>query len=129
MGFWVFMMVMNLLIPFIMIVFGKVFIKNAPKEINWAYGYRSSMSMKNKETWQFAHHYCGRLWTYIGYVSLVLTALSMLFVLGKDTDTVGIFGGVVSGVQIVILLLSIVPTELALRRNFDKNGEWKKEVK
>ncbi len=34
MGFWIFMMVMELLIPLIMIIFGKLFSKKAPKEIN-----------------------------------------------------------------------------------------------
>ena len=51
MGFWIFMFMTTLLIPVMMIVFGLIFLKNPPKEINWAYGYRTSMSMKNQETW------------------------------------------------------------------------------
>lgn len=57
--FWIFMLVMNLLIPISMIGFGKLFMKTTPKEINGLFGYRTSMSMKNKDTWIFAHHYCG----------------------------------------------------------------------
>ncbi len=34
MGFWIFMMIVNLLIPLTMVVFGKYFSKKAPKEIN-----------------------------------------------------------------------------------------------
>lgn len=34
MGFWVFMLIMDLLIPFTMICFGRYFMKKAPKEIN-----------------------------------------------------------------------------------------------
>jgi len=51
MGFWVFMMFMDLLIPFTMLGFGKYFIKNAPKEINMVFGYRTTRSMRNKDTW------------------------------------------------------------------------------
>ena len=49
------MVMMDLMIPLIMIVFGKVFLKNPPKEINLIYGYRTGRSMKNKDTWNFAH--------------------------------------------------------------------------
>ena len=57
MGFWIFMCVTVLLIPFLMISFGGLFSRSAPKEINSAFGYRTSMSMKNADTWQFAHHF------------------------------------------------------------------------
>ena len=61
MGFWIFMLIMVLLIPLMMIGFGRLFLKKAPGTINAAFGYRTSMSMKNKDTWEFAHRYCGRL--------------------------------------------------------------------
>ena len=51
MGFWIFMLIMDLLLPFTMIGFGRYFMKKAPKEINSVFGYRTSMSMKNKDTW------------------------------------------------------------------------------
>ena len=50
MEFWIFMLIMDLLLPFTMIGFGKYFMKKAPKEINSVFGYRTSMSMKNKDT-------------------------------------------------------------------------------
>ena len=55
MGFWIFMLVMDLLIPVTMVFIGKRFQKKPPKEINGIYGYRTAMSMKNKETWEYAH--------------------------------------------------------------------------
>ena len=67
MGFWIFMLIMDLLLPFTMIGFGRYFMKKAPKEINSVFGYRTSMSMKNKDTWEFAHKYCGKVWN--GYVA------------------------------------------------------------
>ena len=53
MGFWIFMLIMDLLLPFTMIGFGRYFMKKAPKEINSVFGYRTSMSMKNKDTCRF----------------------------------------------------------------------------
>jgi len=125
MGFWIFMLIMDLLIPFTMVGFGKYFIKKAPKEINAVFGYRTPMSMKNKETWEFAHHYCGKVWLIMGYIILILSVISMLFVIGKDENIVGTSGGILCGIQVVLLVISIFPTEIALRNNFDKNGNRK----
>jgi uncharacterized membrane protein len=122
MGFWIFMTVMNLLLPFTMIVIGHIFMKKPPKEINHLVGYRTTMSMKNKDTWEFAHQHCGKNWKIAGIWMLVPSALVMLFFLGKDIQTVGEFGSVVIGVQTVILMGSLIPTEIALRKNFDKDG-------
>ena len=70
MGFWIFMLIMDLLIPFTMIGFGYIFLKKAPKNINTLFGYRTTMSMKNKDTWEFAHKYCGKLWYVWGMILL-----------------------------------------------------------
>jgi uncharacterized membrane protein len=122
MGFWLFMLIMDLLIPAIMVGFGSYYAIRAPKEINNISGYRTTMSMKNKDTWEFAHHYCGKIWRAVGWGSLVLTIVAMIFVFGKDTDTVGILGTIVVGVQLIIVIGSIIPTEVALRKVFDKDG-------
>jgi len=126
MGFWIFMMISDLLIPFTMVGFGKYFIKNAPKEINGGFGYRTSMSMKNKDTWEFAHHYCGKLWRTIGWFMLVLSVIAMLIVIGKDKNVVGTLCGMLCGIQVVFLVSPIFHTERALKKNFDGHGNRKK---
>lgn len=123
--FWIFMMVMNLLISFTMIGFGKYFIKGGPKDVNGVFGYRTSRSMRNKETWEFAHRYCGRLWLVLGIIMLIVSIIAMGFVIGKEIDVIGNFGAVVCGVQLVFLVGSIFPTEIALKKEFDKQGNRK----
>ena len=123
MGFWIYMFIMDLLLPFTMIGFGRHFMKNAPKTINGVFGYRTSMSMKNKETWEFAHKYCGKIWYICGLSALPITVIFMLLVIGKNVETVGTVGGIIMGIQLVPLIGSIFPTEIALRKNFDKNGK------
>lgn len=122
MGFWIFMLVMDLLVPLTMIGFGGLFQRKAPEEINTAYGYRTAMSMKNKETWKFAHEYFGRLWTRCGLILLPLSVIPLLFVLGKDADAVGTVGGFVCALQCIPLIAALFPTEMALKRNFDSDG-------
>ena len=125
MGFWIFMFVCNLLIPIIMIGFGGAMKKHAPKEINGIYGYRTSMSMKNVDTWNFAHQYCGKLWWMLGWIMVPITVFLMLLLLGSGIDMTGIWGGIICILQCVALVVSIYPVEKALRKNFDKNGKRK----
>ncbi|MEL7608698.1 MAG: SdpI family protein [Bacillota bacterium] len=122
MGFWIFMLIMDLLIPLIMIGFGSYFAKNAPKEINWLFGYRTTMSMKNKDTWEFAHRYSERIWRKVGWIMLPSSVIVMIASFGQDADTVGVFGTILCLAQLAVLIASIFPTEAALRRAFDENG-------
>lgn len=122
MGFWIFMLIMSLLCPAIMIIFGIVFFKNAPKEINYLFGYRTELSMKNRDTWEFAHRYCGKLWMWIGSILLPLSILPLLFVIGQSKDVIGSVGLIICLVEIVILIVSIFPTEIALHKHFDADG-------
>ena len=116
------MLIIDLLLPFTMTGFGRYFMKKAPKEINSVFGYRTSMSMKNKDTWEFAHKYFGKVWYICGMVMLPITVIFIFFVIGKNEDCVGSIGGIICGVQLIPLIGSILPTEIALKKNFDKNG-------
>lgn len=126
MGFWIFMLAMDLIVPTALLALGRRFMKSAPGKVNPNSGYRTNMSMKNQETWEFAHRYCGKVWWIMGLIMLPATVAAMLFVLGADTGCVSLVGAVVCGAQLVPPLFSIIPTELALRRNFDKEGRRKR---
>lgn len=123
--FWLFTLAMDLLIPLLMIGLGRMFWKKAPKKINSTFGYRTTMSMKNQDTWQFAHHYCGKLWYWLGLMMLPLSVVPMLLVFDSGIDTIGWVGTVICFAQVVPMVGAIVPTEMALRRTFDKNGTRK----
>ena len=122
MGFWFFMLAMNLILPLTMIFLGKYFSKRAPKEINMLFGYRTTRSTKNSDTWQFAHHYFGKLWYKSGLILLGLTIFWMLPMIGMDTDTIGELGGFLCLAQLPAMLGAIWPTEKALKKTFDKDG-------
>lgn len=124
-GFWFFMFVIDLLFPVIMIAVGKSFLNVAPKNINPVYGYRTTMSMKNRDTWEFAHNHCGKIWFRGGLILLPISVVPMLIVFGKDIEVVSITGTAICIMDTVILIASIFPTEAALKRTFDKDGNRK----
>lgn len=105
-----------------MIAFGRSFLNKAPKEINSIFGYRTKRSMINMDTWKFAHTYIGKLWFICGLILLPLSVVVMVFVFGKETNTVGIVGGILTFAQMIPLVGTIFPTENALKKNFDEFG-------
>lgn len=125
MVFWCMMLLFTLMTPAVMIGFGRSFFKRPPRDINATFGYRTTMSMKNQETWKLVHRVCGRYWFICGLILLPLSVLPMLFVINRSTETIGMTGMIAVFVQLVPMLCVIIPTEHALWKNFDKNGNRK----
>ncbi len=122
MGFWIYMLGTEMLIPLIMIIFGYVFAHKAPDKINWLYGYRTRRSMMNMDTWSYAHRYIGKLWQIMGFVILLVTVIVMLLVMRKDKDMIGLAGGVLTALQLIPLIGSLFVTESELKKTFDESG-------
>lgn len=120
--FWLFCTGMNLLIPLVMLYFGRRFQRHPPGNINSFYGYRTTRSMKNQQTWDFAHRICGKIWFGVGAVMLPLSLLAMLPALGQNIETVGWWCMAVGTVQVIVLVGTIAPVERALKQNFDQFG-------
>lgn len=97
--------------------------RHCPEEINSVFGYRTKRSMKSIDAWKFANDYCGRLWQKIGLILIVPTVAAQLFLLNEGKDSISIASLVIISVQAVILLITIIPTENALKKNFDDNGK------
>lgn len=58
---WIIMLFSCLLTPAVLMGFGSVLKDCAPRDINALFGYRTGMSMKNRDTWEFANTLWGRL--------------------------------------------------------------------
>ena len=125
MPFWWFMFICNLLIPIIMVIAGLLMWIKCPKEINSFFGYRTTRSMINTDTWKFAHNYCGRLWFILGLITLIPTVIAQIPFYNSSEKVIGIVGTIIMTVQCAILIISIFPTEIALKRTFNDEGTRK----
>ena len=121
------MLAMGLLFPVVMILFGTMFMKSAPKKINYIFGDRTELSMKNRDTWEFAHKYIGKLWFRLGLLLIPITVIPMLFVIGNSENVIATVGLIVSFVNTVTLIVPIFFTENVFNRTFDKDGKRKAE--
>ena len=122
MATWYFMLILVLLMPLFMIGFGRMFMTNAPKDINTSFGYRTKRSMKNQDTWDFAHKHFGKAWFVCGIVLIPASLVLMFLVMGREADVIRTTGFIILGLQLFLMLGAILPTETALKNNFDEFG-------
>jgi len=117
---FIFSLFMTLMLSLTMILFGFVFLKRPPENINSLFGYRTRMSSINQETWDFAHEYSGRIWLRTGLFVLV-GSIVLIFVL-KNTKEYEKYMMTLFYIQMGLMLMVIPFTEKALRKRFDKEG-------
>ncbi len=122
MWFWWFILICDCVIPITMILGGRIMWKHCPNQINGMVGYRTKRSMKNMDTWKFAHDYVGKLWWKIGWIMLAPTILVHLPFWGATDNTIGFLCIIIMIVQSIFFIGSIFLTEKALKENFDENG-------
>ena len=96
--------------------------KHCPKNINSMSGYRTTRSMKNMDTWKFANDYCGRIWWKIGWVMIIPSALIHIPLYHSDKNTIGFAVLILVTIQCFIMIISIYPTEKALKKHFNDDG-------
>jgi uncharacterized membrane protein len=112
------MLFIVLLIPLIMLAFGFIWVKYPPGKINSFYGYRTLMSMKNMDTWNFAHHYASIWLIFLGLFLLIVSPVLFLLI-RKESQLISLF---ILIAQMIALYIPIILTERALHKTFDKIG-------
>ena len=117
--------ILSLMFPVIMIIVGLV-MKNGiwPKKSNWHSGYRTKMSRKNQDTWEFAQKHLGRVLVATGAI-IIWPAIGFLFLSTGQDETQYLALVILLGAQVAAIILLIVFTEVALRKEFDENGNRK----
>lgn len=123
---WILNLIVSMLIPIFMIIYSNIYRNKAPKDINGTNGYKTAMSRLNRDTWEFANHYYNNLMRVAGWVLLIVSLVAMLFVRGKNEEIINNSGLILLVVQIIVILVCVIPTEKALRKTFDENGNRKK---
>ena len=108
----------SLLVPVIVIITGRMMWKHYPKNINGLIGYRTTLSMRNIDTWKFANEYCGRLWYRIGILMLIFSIIICFLFFKASYNTAFMASLILIAIQCIILVATIFPTENALKREF-----------
>ena len=117
------MLITCLLLPAVMLIGGYLMYKHTPRRGSVPFGYRSSASMRSQETWKFANEYCGKLWLILGAALLTAVICSFIFMWNDGEDAITRSGVIIIVAETVLILISIIPVENALRKRFDKEGK------
>lgn len=120
---YIFLFVCSLLVPLSMVLLGYTWKDNPPKDKNGVSGYRTTMSRLNDTTWKCAHRYWGKINLVLGIILIIFTI--SIFVRSKkyaDFEKVTTY---LVFVQLGVMTLTIIPTEILLNKHFTKQGTKK----
>lgn len=96
--------------------------KHCPGHISRVVGYRTGRSMKNNDTWRFANEFAGKLWWKAGILLLILTVLIHIPFYGAEKDAIGSMSIFILTIQVIIMIGTIFPVEMALKNHFHEDG-------
>lgn len=120
---FVFLLICSLLVPLSMIILGKRWSENPPINRNGLSGYRTTMSRLNQDTWSYAHRFWGKMNFMIGIV-LAIATIVFLWDIKNRLDFERMVTYLVF-IQMAIMALTIIPTEVKLKKIFTKTGHRK----
>ena len=123
--FKVIMLISVAFIPLLLIVIGKIFEKYPSKEPNIAIGFRTKLSMMNKETWDYAQRLFPKVWISLGRIMLPLSLIILFLLYSEDKDYTGNLALILMLVQEVLMLGSILYVNLKLKKAFNSDGSRK----
>lgn len=119
--------VVDMLLPLTMLGLGLMIWLTKPGYGD-AFGYRTTWSLKSKESWERAQGLFGRLCTITYAVLSFLSLIAGLVPIIIKTDNeyiAGIISGILSFVQFVSVFVVIGVTDGIVKREFDKDGNRK----
>ena len=114
-------------VPLVLIVTAALFKKYPIKEPNIAIGFRTKMSMMNKDTWNYAQRLFPLCWMKLGRILLPISIAALFLLYSEDNDYTGRVVTVLMFIQALLMLASAAYVNLKLNKVFNKDGT-RKEV-
>ena len=111
---------LNLLIGPLMLVISLIFFYFPPKKINLIYGHRTTMSMKNQDTWQEANKRSTHMIILVSALTCILQLTGIVFNINQETTILYATVFLVAG-----LIIGVIVIEKQLKAIFDKDGNRK----
>jgi len=105
--------IIPILTGFIFCIVGAIMLKFPPKTINSLYGYRTLISMKSQERWDFAQRYSAQKLIEWGFILILIALLGCFF---RLPSAFGVIAGLL--LMIVCVAIPIIKTEKELRQRF-----------
>jgi hypothetical protein len=98
-------------------LFALVWRKYPPADIG-IYGYRTKLSMQSKESWDYAHKLCAKLFPRYNLITLIASEIVLFIGYAVAKDNMMIIAICLLVIQIVLVFLMCVPIDRALKEKF-----------
>lgn len=111
-----------LVTPLFCLILGLICWRYPPKGPTWLLGYRSRRARASQEAWQFAQNVAGQIWFGLGLVQTVVFAWVCLGMQTWSVEAQCQAALISILVEDVLVLLSMIPTEVLLARRFGRRS-------
>ena len=111
---------LHLLIGPLMLVISLIFFYFPPKKINLSYGHRTSMSMKNQDTWKEANKRSTHMMLLVSAMTCIFQLIGIVFKVNQEKTILYATAFLLAG-----LIIGVLIVEKQLRSIFDKDGNRK----
>ena len=106
-----------------MLVISLIFFYFPPKKINLIYGHRTSMSMKNQDTWKEANKRSTHMMLLVSTLTCIFQLIGIVFNINQETTILYGTLFLVAG-----LIIGVIVIEKQLKAIFDKDGNRKMQL-
>ena len=120
--FWILMLLVVEIIPFILYKFGRLYLTNPPKDRKDPKRCRAFGADKTDETMEFAHRLCGELWFKAGFYLMMLVVVTLVIVIAQPQRIVRNTALVVLAFEVFTVIRSVFIVHKRLKTEFDENG-------
>jgi ACR3 family arsenite efflux pump ArsB len=104
-------------IPVPLGLFALAWRKNPPADIG-IYGYRTKLSMRSKESWDYAHKLCAKLFPRYNLILLIASEIVLFIGYAISKDHVMIIAICLLVIQTVLVFLMCIQIDRALKEKF-----------
>ena len=108
---------LHLLIGPLMLVLSLIFFYFPPKKINPIYGHRTTLSIKNQDTWNEANKRSIKMMLLVSTLTCILQLIGIVFNINPETTILYASVFLVAG-----LIIGVIVIEKQLKTIFDKDG-------
>ena len=122
MSVWRIFSFLILVTPLFCLFLGLICWRYPPKGPTWLLGYRSRRARASQEAWQFAQNVAGQIWFGLGLVQTVVFAWVCLGMQTWSVEAQCQAALISILVEDVLVLLSMIPTEVLLVRRFGRRS-------
>ena len=119
MATWVFVFIACLICPLMMLIYGIRFSRFQPKKEGFC-GVRTKAALKNDETWDYAHQYCGQMWENMGIIMACVVVAAMMILFRFNELIIAVSGVFIVFIQFILFVLSFAFVSKAIVKKFGK---------